>query len=257
MTAPSDRARPGRPGDPGPVRAVAAALQARLDALPPAAASRATFLGVYARVTVAVADAVAAGGSRTPTGSPRGTRCSPTSSSPPTTPTCAAPGAPALAARLRRRPGDAPARPPPAGHERPHQLRPAAVGGRGARRGRLRRPRPPGRPRPGPRAHRRGALRPRPRRGRRPRLELPSPRPGPRPREPLGLTALPARVAGEGLAQHRRCSTPPAGPAETRTRAGSPSSTCSTSAKIAEFLRPGPVLLRLALQGFGVTLPPS
>ena len=61
MTAPSDRARPGRPGDPGPVRAVAAALQARLDALPPAAASRATFLGVYARVTVAVADAVAAG----------------------------------------------------------------------------------------------------------------------------------------------------------------------------------------------------
>nr|WP_183341400.1 DUF5995 family protein [Microlunatus antarcticus] len=30
-----------------------------------------------------------------------------------------------------------------------------------------------------------------------------------------------------------------------------------TSAKISEFLRPGPVLLRLAVQGFGVTLPPS
>ncbi len=40
---------------------MAAALQARLDALPPEAAGRATFLGVYARVTVAVADAVAAG----------------------------------------------------------------------------------------------------------------------------------------------------------------------------------------------------
>jgi len=60
--APVDRVtRRGRPGDPAPVRAVAAALHERLDALPPRAASRATFLGVYARVTDAVADAVAAG----------------------------------------------------------------------------------------------------------------------------------------------------------------------------------------------------
>lgn len=55
------RLPPATPGDPAPVRAVADALQRRLDELPAAAAHRGTFLGVYARVTVAVADAVAAG----------------------------------------------------------------------------------------------------------------------------------------------------------------------------------------------------
>ncbi|SEQ71255.1 DUF5995 family protein [Microlunatus flavus] len=48
-------------GDPTQVREVAAALRERLGSLPPRAAHRATFLGVYARVTDAVADAVAAG----------------------------------------------------------------------------------------------------------------------------------------------------------------------------------------------------
>ncbi len=51
----------GTPGDPAPVRAVAAALRARQEALPVDLAHRGTFLGVYARVTDAVADAVAAG----------------------------------------------------------------------------------------------------------------------------------------------------------------------------------------------------
>lgn len=52
---------PGVPGDPAAVRAVADALRERQDTLPAAAAHRGTFLGVYARVTDAVADAVAAG----------------------------------------------------------------------------------------------------------------------------------------------------------------------------------------------------
>ena len=56
----------GRPGDPGPVLAVAAALQVRLDALPEHAASRSTFLAVYRRVTLAVADSVARGGFEDP-----------------------------------------------------------------------------------------------------------------------------------------------------------------------------------------------
>lgn len=56
-----DRVPTGVPGDPAPVRAVADALQERLDALPSAASHRATFIAVYQRVTVAVADAVAAG----------------------------------------------------------------------------------------------------------------------------------------------------------------------------------------------------
>ena len=51
----------GTPGDPAPVRAVAAALRERQDALPAGLAHRGTFLGVYARVTDAVADAIAAG----------------------------------------------------------------------------------------------------------------------------------------------------------------------------------------------------
>lgn len=51
----------GTPGDPAPVRAVAVALQERQEALPPDAAHRSTFVGVYARVTEAVADAVAGG----------------------------------------------------------------------------------------------------------------------------------------------------------------------------------------------------
>jgi hypothetical protein len=53
--------RVGRAGDPAAVLAVAAALQDRLDALPPGAQHRATFLAVYRRVTLAVADALAAG----------------------------------------------------------------------------------------------------------------------------------------------------------------------------------------------------
>ena len=56
-----DRAGNGRAGDASVVRAVAAALQERLDALPPDAAHRATFLAVYRRVTLAVADALEAG----------------------------------------------------------------------------------------------------------------------------------------------------------------------------------------------------
>lgn len=51
----------GVPGDPGPVRAVAAALRERQDALPAGLVHRGTFLGVYARVTDAVADSIAAG----------------------------------------------------------------------------------------------------------------------------------------------------------------------------------------------------
>ena len=56
----------GRPGDPGPVLAVAAALQDRLDGLPTHAQHRATFLAVYRRVTLAVAGAVADGGFEDP-----------------------------------------------------------------------------------------------------------------------------------------------------------------------------------------------
>ena len=56
----------GRAGDPGPVLAVAAALQDRLDALPGSAAPRSTFLAVYRRVTLAVADDVASGGFEDP-----------------------------------------------------------------------------------------------------------------------------------------------------------------------------------------------
>lgn len=51
----------GRRGDPEPVLAIAAALQDRLDTLPPEAAHRATFLAVYRRVTLAVAEAVRVG----------------------------------------------------------------------------------------------------------------------------------------------------------------------------------------------------
>jgi hypothetical protein len=51
----------GTPGDPARVLAVAATLQDRLDALPADAAHRATFVAVYRRVTLGVADAVAAG----------------------------------------------------------------------------------------------------------------------------------------------------------------------------------------------------
>lgn len=51
----------GTPGDPSAVRAVAVALRDRLPGLPADAAHRATFIGVYARVTDAVADALAAG----------------------------------------------------------------------------------------------------------------------------------------------------------------------------------------------------
>jgi hypothetical protein len=51
----------GTPGDPARVRAVAASLQDRLDSLPAGAEHRATFVAVYRRVTLAVADAVAAG----------------------------------------------------------------------------------------------------------------------------------------------------------------------------------------------------
>jgi Family of unknown function (DUF5995) len=58
---PSEGGARGRPGDPAPVLAVAEALQQRLDALPPEAAHRATFIAVYRRVTVAVADALTAG----------------------------------------------------------------------------------------------------------------------------------------------------------------------------------------------------
>ena len=62
----SDRGA-GRRGDPAVVVEVAAALQERLDALPPRAAHRATFIAVYRRVTVAVADAVADGTFEDPT----------------------------------------------------------------------------------------------------------------------------------------------------------------------------------------------
>ena len=59
----ADRRDPtvGRRGDPAAVLGVGEALQRRLDTLPERAAHRETFLGVYRRVTVAIADAVAAG----------------------------------------------------------------------------------------------------------------------------------------------------------------------------------------------------
>jgi hypothetical protein len=59
--SPAPAGTPGDAADVRAVRAVAAALRARLDTLPPDAGHRATFLGVYARMTDAVADALLAG----------------------------------------------------------------------------------------------------------------------------------------------------------------------------------------------------
>ena len=109
-----------------------------------------------------------------------------------------------------------------------------------------------------PRADRRRALRPGRGRGRRAGRALgPHPaRPGAPAAEPDRLQAVPARGAAEGLAQHRRAPERPPRRRQTAYDARLAELEVLSAARIADLLAPGQVLLRLAVAGFGVVLPP-
>ena len=71
-----------------------------------------------------------------------------------------------------------------------------------------------------------------------------------------GLQAVPARGATEGLAQHRRAQRAPGSAEPRRMPTRLAELEVLSAAKIGDLLAPGQVLLRLAVAGFGVTLPP-
>ena len=81
-------------------------------------------------------------------------------------------------------------------------------------------------------------------------------RPGADPAEPPELTALPARGATEGVAQHDRAAARPRWQARTPYAVRLAELEVLSAARVADLLAPGQVLLRLAVAGFGVTLPP-
>ena len=245
---------------PHTVASVLTTMQARLETLPQRRQTQRAFLETYRRTTAAVGDAIARARSRTPgwveawdvafarlyldaldahvAGARR---------------------AAAMAARVRRAGRPAAAAPRAARHQRARQLRPAAGAARRDHRRGVRRPR--GARLAGERDHerdRRRARRPGGGRGRRAgRAVGPHPaRPGAAAAEPAGLPAVPARGAA------RRSGTTPA--SCRRARLAGPDAYAArlaelevlSAARIADLLAPGQVLLRLAVAGFGVVLPP-
>ena len=72
----------------------------------------------------------------------------------------------------------------------------------------------------------------------------------------LSLQTVPARGPPEGVAQHPRAPGRPAGRPGRRTPSASAELEVLSAARVADLLAPGQVLLRLAVSGFGVVLPP-
>ena len=241
------------------ITAVLGAMRARLAALDDGRGAQREFLQTYRRTTEAVGRRCAAGRSRTLPGSRPGTWRSPPC-------TCGALDADLSGRRRGARPWrlafDAPAELPPLRHvllginahvnyDLPQALLavisdeefadPLLLDATAAR----------------PRADRRrtrGARGGRGRRARRP----PSRKLLDRALQPLNrlaLPAVPARGPAEGLAQHHRTAAGPvAGPRAYAVRLAELE--LLSAARIADLLAPGQVLLRLAVAGFGVMLPP-
>ena len=126
--------------------------------------------------------------------------------------------------------------------------------------GGLRRPGPARAAPPRPRADRRRPGSPGRRGGRRPAARRRPPHPaGPRADagQPHRQPAVPAGVAAQGVGQHRRAARGAVAAARPPTPPGWPSWRPPAPRGSRDLLRPGPVLLRLAVRGFGVTLPAS
>ena len=234
-------------------------MQQRLDALPPALAHRRLLPGhLPAHDPGRGCTPSTPAGSRTRPGSSAGTWSSPSCSSRPTTPTATAgrptsrgPGGSRSTPRRPARPAARPGR-----HQRARQLRPAAGPARRHQRRRLHRPGRAGPPAPRPRAHRRRAVvaGSAPRTPSWPAAAGPA-RPGPAPLNRLGSKRF-LRESRQKVWHNadRAAAGPAAGPGGVR-RAAAELEVLS-AARIADLLAPGQVLLKLAIAGFGVTLPP-
>ena len=222
--------------------------------------ARRFFHATYLRTTEAVADEIARGGSATPTGCTLGSRLRPASTSTRWTPI--------VGARRCRGRGGWPSTPPAISrtcrrcdtscsglnahinYDLPQALLAVIPVGR------LRRPGLVAPPRGRPPAHRHRAAGPGRRGGRRTHRGLPGhvARPAAAPGEPPGQPTVPRRGPGEGVAQRqvldgarRR------GQEQYAAALAALESRCAD--RVRDLVRPGFVLLRLALRGFGVVLP--